>query len=415
MAKNYSDGISRRRLAQSRWASRYGLAKLTEAGGDIELTQKKVAVVILSIALLLFACQPARKPVETVVIDPVELQTFADAFFAEQMEALHIPGLTFIFVQGGDVIYARGYGYANLETATPVNADSSVVRIGSISKPFVATTVMQLVEQGKLDLHTDINQYLTAFQLEDTFPEPVTLAHLLTHTAGFEDPPYTSNTDPQQVQPLGAFLAVNMPPPTHLPGEVFIYSNYGYALAALIVEEVSGTPFDQYVEQNIFTPLEMTQSSYLLAPPLPENLVTGYLYRDGEQIPQPMDYDSDYPGGSIVSTAEDMSHFILAHLGDGCYQGACILNATTLAEMHRRQAETPYEGQYVTFGFTEGNSDGQRLLGHSGAIRGFGSSLDLLPEHNAGYFFSFNAECYETSACQIVSEFREQFLERFLK
>ncbi len=204
-----------------------------------------------------------------------------------------------------------------------------------------------------------------------------------------------------------------MPPPTHPPGEVFIYSNYGYALAALIVEEISGTPFDQYVEQNILTPLEMTQSHYLLAPPLPENMMTGYLYRDGEQIPQPMDYDSDYPGGSIVSTAEDMSHFILAHLGDGCYQGTCILNATTLAEMHRRQAETPYEGQYVTFGFTEGDLDGQRLLGHSGAIRGFGSSLDLLPEHNAGYFFSFNAECLETSACQIVSEFRKQFLERF--
>jgi CubicO group peptidase (beta-lactamase class C family) len=379
------------------------------------MNQKKIAIVILSLALLLFACQPDRKPVEPVVIDPVELRAFADTFFAEHMETFHIPGVSFVFVQGGEVIYAHGYGYANLETATPIDADSSVMRIGSVSKLFVATVVMQLVEQGQLDLHGDINQYLTSFQLENTFHEPVTLAHLLTHHGGFEDPPYVSNTDPDQVQPLGPFLAANMPPPTHLPGEVFIYSNYGYALAALIIEEVSGTPFNQYVEQNIFTPLKMTQSSYLLAPPLPENMVTGYLYQDGEQIPQPMDYDSDYPGGSIVSTAEDMSHFILAHLGDGCYQGACILNATTLAEMHQRQAETPYEGQYVTFGFTEGKSHGQWLLGHSGAIRGFGSSLNLLPEHNAGYFFSFNAECYETSACQIISEFREQFLERFLR
>jgi CubicO group peptidase (beta-lactamase class C family) len=396
--------------ARRRWA-----ASLTKAIEDIEMDQKKIFVVVLSLTLLLSACQSDRKPAKPVVIDPVELQAFADTFFAEQMETLHIPGVTFIFVQGGEVVYASGYGYANLETATSINADSSVVRIGSVSKPFVATAVMQLVEQGKLDLHTDIDQYLTAFQLESTFPEPVTLAHLLTHRGGFEDPPYVTYTDPQQVQPLGPFLAANMPSPTYPPGEVFIYSNYGYALAALIVEEVAGIPFDQYVEQNIFTPLKMTQSSYLLAPPLPENMVTGYLYRDGEQIPQPIDYDDDYPGGSIISTAEDVTHFMLAHLGDGCYQGACILKATTLAEMHQRQAETPYEGQNVTLGFVEGIQDGQRLLGHSGAIRGFGNSLDLLPKHNAGYFFSFNAECLETSACQIVSEFREQFLERFLR
>ena len=379
------------------------------------MNKKKIAVVILSFALLLFACQAAGKPAKLVVIDPVELQAFADTFFREQMEKLHIPGVSFIFIQGSEVVYARGYGYANLETETSINADSSVVRIGSVSKPFVATAVMQLVEQGKLDLYTDINRYLQTFQLKSTFPEPVTLAHLLTHTAGFQDPPYFTYTDPTKVQPLGPFLASNMPSPTNPPGEIFSYSSYGYALAALIVEEVSGTPFDQYVEQNILSPLKMTHSSYLLSPPLPKHMVTGYQYRDGKQIPQPVDYDDDYPGGSIISTAEDMSHFMLAHLGDGCYQGACILKPTTLTEMHQRQADTPYEGQYVTFGFTEGILDGQRLLGHSGAIRGFGSILDLLPELDAGYFFSFNAECLETSACQIIPDFRNQFLEWFLR
>jgi CubicO group peptidase (beta-lactamase class C family) len=383
--------------------------------GDAEMARKTLVVLVVCVALSPFACQRDRKPVEPVVIEPAELQSFADTFFPEQMEALNIPGLTFIFVQGGEVVFAKGYGYSNLETATPVGADSSVVRIGSVSKLFVATAVMQLVEKGKLDLHADINQYLSAFKLENTFPEPVTLAHLLTHTAGFEDPPYVSNTDPARVQPLGEHLAENMPPRTHPPGEVNIYSNYGYALAALVVEEVSGTPFEQYVEQNILKPLGMSKSSYLLAPPLPENMVTGYAYQDGAQVPQPMDYDSDYPGGSIVSTSEDMSHFMLAHLRDGCFEGACILGADTLAKMHERHAETPYEGQYVTLGFVEGIQDSQRFLGHSGAIRGFGSSLNLLPEHDAGYFFSFNAECYETSACQIIPAFREQFLAQFFE
>jgi CubicO group peptidase (beta-lactamase class C family) len=373
----------------------------------------KAASILFLILTLLAACGPAGQEIEAVVMDPAELASFSDQFFPAQMDKLHIPGVSLIVVQNGKIVLAKGYGYADLATGSSISPERSVMRIGSVSKPFVATAVMQLVEQGRLDLHTDVNRYLTAFQLEDTFPKPVTLAHLLTHTAGFEDPPYATYTDPQQVQPLDQHLAEMMPPRTHPPGEVFVYSNYGYALAALIVEEVSGTPFDQYVEQKIFGPLGMTHSRYLLAPPLPENLASGYFYQDGLQVPQPVDYDDDYPGGSIVSTAEDMSHFILAHLQDGCYQGGCILRASTVAEMHQRQAKTPYEGQNVTLGFVEGLQDGQRLLGHSGAISGFGSSLDLIPEHDLGYFFSFNEECYQTSACEIVSAFREQFLERF--
>ncbi len=369
---------------------------------------------VLLIVLLLSACQPARTRTGPVVIDRNELQNFADAFFPEQLETLHIPGVVVVFVQKGEVIFAKGYGYANLETAVPLDPEASVMRIGSISKPFVATAVMQLVEQGKLDLHADVNQYLTTFQIKDSFPEPVTLTHLLTHTSGFEDPPYVSNTDPQQVQPLREYLAATFVARTHRPGEVYSYSSCGYDLAALIVEEVSGVPFDQYVAQNIFKPLGMTHSHYVQAPPLPENLATGYFYQDGVQGPQPMDYDSGYPSGSIVSTAADMARFLLAQLQHGCYNNVCILKSETIAQMHQAQAPTPYQGQKVTFGFVEGESDEARLLGHSGAIRGFGSILHFLPEHDLGFFLSFNEECWQTSACNIISAFRTQFLAKFL-
>lgn len=378
----------------------------------------KRAIGLLFVSLLLLACggpDDEIPPAVTapVVIDPAALESFADEFFPAQMEELDIPGVSFVAVQNGEILLAKGYGYADLETGEAISADTTVMRIGSVSKPFVATAVMQLVEQGKLDLQADVNDYLRAFQLEDTYPEPVTLAHLLTHTAGFEDPPYATTTDPLQVQPLDQHLAAGMPPRTHPPGEEFVYSNYGYALAALVVQEVTGTPFDQYVQEQIFEPLDMAHSRYLLAPPLPENLATGYFYEDGRQVPQQVDYDDDYPGGSIVSTGEDMAHFLLANLGDGCYQGTCILQAATLAPMHQRQAETPYEGQNVTYGFVEGIQDGQRLIGHSGSTRGFGNSLNLMPAHNLGYFFSFNEECYQTSACDIVSAFRNAFLEHF--
>lgn len=374
-----------------------------------------VYTILCILAITLTACQSADAVVGPVIIDATELETFADVFFPTQMETLHIPGVVFVLVQDGRVVLAKGYGDADLADSISMSPDTTVMRIGSISKTFVATAVMQLVEQGKLDVHTDVNQYLTTFQLEDTYRKPVTLAHLLTHTAGFVDPPYVSNTDPAFVQPLGPYLAKAMPPRTNRPGKVFLYSNHGYALAAYIVEEVSGLPFDQYVAENILNPLDMDQSGYLISPPLPENLATGYFYEQGEQLPQPVDYDSDYPAGSIVATADDMTRFMFAHLQDGCYEGACILQPATLAEMHQRQVETPYKGQAVTYGFTEGTGDGVRLIGHSGAIRGFGNIMDLLPEHNIGYFISFNEECHQTSACEIIPAFRKQFVERFIK
>lgn len=376
------------------------------------MTRTAVAL-LLVFAFLLATCGSANREVEPVTIDRAELESFADQFFPAEMERLHIPGVSFVLVQDGKIVLSKGYGAASLEEGLPILADSTVMRIGSVSKSFVATAVMQLVEQGKLDLHADVNQYLTAFQLEDTFRQPVTLSHLLTHTAGFEDPPDETTIDPAQVPPLGAYLAEAMPPRTDPPGETFLYSNHGYALAAYVVQEVSGLPFDEYVTRHILEPLGMMHSGYLLQPPVPENLAIGYFYRDGTQVPQPVDYDGTYPGGSLVSTATDMAKFMVAHLNEGCYEGTCILQASTIAEMHRRQADTPYDRQAAAYGFVEATQHGQRLVGHSGAIRGFGNSLNLLPDHDLGYFISFSEECYETSACEIISDFRTQFLQRF--
>lgn len=378
------------------------------------LSRKLASALLLILALLLASCGSGAERGTPPTVDPAELEAFADSFFPAKMEELHIPGVAFIFVENGEIVFAKGYGYADLYKSIPMSADTTLTRIGSVSKVFVGTAVMQLAEQGKLDLDADINQYLTTFQIEDAFDEPVTLAQLLTHTAGFEDPPYVSNTDPALVRPLGPYLAEWMPARKDPPGATFRYSSHGFALAAYVVEEVSGQPFDQYVTDHIMRPLGMTRSGYLLSPPLPEGLAVGYSYQYGTQVPQPVDYDNDYPGGSIVSTAADMTGFMLAHLQDGCYEGTCILRPETVAEMHRSHAETPYEGQRVAYGFVEGTENGQRLLGHSGAIRGFGSIMDLLPEHNMGYFFSFNEECYATSACDIIPAFREQFLERFI-
>jgi CubicO group peptidase (beta-lactamase class C family) len=379
----------------------------------LRLRKTHVLVVFFCLASVLAACRSGGEDRERVTIAPDQLEMFVDDFFAKQMEELHIPGLTFVFVQDGKVLLAKGYGLADLEEGIPFDPEEAVVRIGSVSKLFVATAVMQLVERSELDLHADVNQYLTTFQLDESYPEPVTLAHLLTHTAGFEDPPYSTTTDPADIQPLGSYLAERMPPRVRAPGEVFRYCNHGYALAAYIVEQVSGIPFDQYVEEDVLAPLGMERTGYLLSPPMPQGLAVGYLYEDGGQTPQPIDYDHDYPGGSLVSTAEDMAKFMFAHLQDGCYQDTCILQPATIAEMHQGQFTIRPRETGATYGFTEGFLNGQRLIGHTGAIRGFGASLDLLPEHDMGYFFSFNEECYLTSACDIIPRFRRELANRF--
>jgi CubicO group peptidase (beta-lactamase class C family) len=376
--------------------------------------RKTVLLATMAASWFLASCQGSGAPAKSDVIEQARLAQFTDDFFSARMEPLGIPGLCFVLVRDGAVVLSTGYGVADIAYGAPIEPDSTLMRIGSVSKPFVAVAVMQLVETGQLSLDVDINRYLKSMQVQSGFTTPVTLAHLLTHTAGFEDPPYVSNTDPASVRPLAQFLAESMPPVTRMPGKSFTYSNYGYALAALVVEEVSGQPFDQYVSDHILRPLQMSDTSYLLAPPVPDNIATGYKLAAGAQEPQPIDYDSDYPGGSIVSTAADMSHFLVALAEGGCYEGGCILKASSVAELFEVRAETPYEGQRVTYGFVQGTSEGQFLLGHSGAIRGFGSFLGILPDHKIGYFLSFNEECYETSACDIIPEFRKAFADWFL-
>ena len=363
--------------------------------------------------LLLLVAGPVPAGAQMVPLDPGELKAWADAFFAAQLAELHIPGAVLVFIQDGEVRLAKGYGYADLEAQMPMDPEQTVVRIGSVSKLFVATAVMQLVEKGQLDLHADVNCYLDTFQLNNDDAGPVTLAHLLTHTGGFDDLYLAPVLDAAERQPLGPYLAEHMPPRILPPGEVINYSNHGYAVAGYIVEQVSGLPFDQYVVERILQPLGMDRSQYLLSASLPEGLAMGYAYQDGDYVPQPIDYDHDYPGGALVSTAGDMARFLLAHLQGGCVGDACILQPATVATMQAQQYTAHPELPGWTYGFQEGTEHGQHLVGHSGATTGFASYLLLLPEHDLGYFVAFNAECIGSSACDLIATLRTQFFDRF--
>ena len=363
--------------------------------------------------------QPAPLPAsqQQGPTDPAELEAFLDAFFAEQMEALHIPGAVVVFVKDGEVFLAKGYGFADLENQKPVDLDQTLFRAGSVSKLFTATAIMQLAEQGRLDLDDPVNQYLQDFQLDDNYPNPVTIANLLTHTGGFDEKLTGTGTwDPSELVPLGEYLAANMPPRVMPPGDQISYSNHGYTLAGYLVEEISGFPFAQYVDENIFQPLGMNRSSF--EEPLPARLAPdmaiGYIYGIGTYQPLPLDLLNVAPAGSLYTTGTDMARFMISHLQDGRYEEGRILEESTAQEMHRQQFTHHPQLDGWAYGFYEHVENGQRAIVHGGDITGFTSLLFLLPDENTGFFVSFN-----TSLSPLAgggdprNELVSQFLDRY--
>ncbi len=325
--------------------------------------------------------------------NPQEVEAFFDAFMAEKMAEQHIPGAAIVVVKDGETLFSKGYGYADLEEQLPVDPAQTVFRVGSVSKLFTWTAAMQAVEQGLLDLNADVNDYLTDFKVPDTYSEPITLAHLMTHTPGFEDRWVDSYThEPAELVPLGEHIAKFLPERVEAPGEIHSYNSSGTALAGYLIEEASGLPFAQYVAENILEPLGMDSTTF--EQPLPDalatNLATGYTYTDDGYEAAPIYYAQEPPEGGLSATAADMAAFMSAHLQGGQYQGVRILQEATAEEMHAQQFTHHSELPGMTYGFKERTINGQRVIGHGGDQFTFASQLLLLPEQNEGFFVVYN-------------------------
>jgi CubicO group peptidase (beta-lactamase class C family) len=327
-----------------------------------------------------------------------ELEDFFDRFFAEQMQVQHIPGLVIALVKDGKLFFSKGYGYANLEQQRPVIPDQTVFRVGSISKLFTATAVMQLVEQGKLGLEDDVNQHLKRFQLDSTYAQPVTIANLLTHTGGIDEQFIgIAARSANQILSPGDYLTKHLPSRMLRPNSVIRYSNQGFVLAGYLAELASGLPFAQLIEQKILQPLGMHHSSFLLRSDVLENLATGYHYRNGNDKsgsyqPLPIVYSNDVPSASLNVTAADMANFIIAHLQEGRYGNVELLQKDTAEVMHQQHFTNHPGIAGQAYGFYEWLQNGQRGLMHAGEIVGFKSSLFLLPDHRIGWFIAHNNE-----------------------
>ena len=319
-----------------------------------------------------------------------DVESFLDGLVPLQIGKDNIAGATIAVVKDGKLLFAKGYGYADVKNKKPVSAQDTLFRPGSISKLFTWTAIMQLFEQGKLDLDKGVNSYLD-FKIPDAFGKPITLKNIMTHTPGFEeqikDLFVTNSSSPN----LGQYLKTHIPERIYPPGTVPAYSNYATALAGYIVERVSGHPFDQYISDNIFKPLHMDHSSF--DQPLPSNL--GSLmsggYRLGSDDPQPFEVVNPFPAGSLSSSATDMAQFMMAHLQNGQLAGARILKPETAQLMHSRLFGLDDGTNAMCYGFYEESRNGQRIIGHGGDTVYFHSDLHLVLEKNVGFFVSYNS------------------------
>ncbi|HEY8558900.1 MAG TPA: serine hydrolase domain-containing protein [Pyrinomonadaceae bacterium] len=320
-----------------------------------------------------------------------------DKIFAEQMPKYNIPGAVFTLVKDGKIIFSKGYGYADPEKKKPVDKGRTLFRAYSISKSFTATAVMQLVERGLLKLDEDVNKYLKRFKIKDSFAEPVTLADLLTHNAGFTDPDVSRQLAQGEFRELdlGKYLVKNLPPRARPPG-TFEYSNFGASLAGFIVEEVSGETFSDYVEKHIFKPLGMDRSTFLLPSRLSQKRLADFAYSYAVEngVDRKMRFEeadfSTTPAANLLTTGTDIAKFMIAHLQNGRYENIRILSEASAKRMHEPWLYTRSRPDNGYGFFWRAEKDGQRVLFHAGGY-GYGNVniMQLVPEYNAAFFLSF--------------------------
>ncbi|MGH9222189.1 MAG: serine hydrolase domain-containing protein [Vicinamibacterales bacterium] len=359
---------------------------------------------------------PVSPPRETPIgaareMTASDIESFLDGLVPSQLDRDDIAGAVIAIVKDGKVLFAKGYGYADTTNQSRVTT-ATLFRPGSISKLFTWTAVMQLVEQGKLDLDRDVNDYLD-FQIPAPFGTPLTLRHIMTHTPGFEEAIRNLFVpDAEALMPLRDYVIGHLPNQIFAPGTVPAYSNYGTALAGYIVQRTSGTPFEDYVDTHIFKPLAMTSSTF--RQPLPEHLrpLMSRGYQRASQGPKEYEFVGAFPAGSGAVSAMDMTRFMLAHLQGGEHEGARILGADTVKLMHARQFGLHPEINGMALGFYEESRNGHRIIGHGGDTVYFHSDMHLVPDQRLGVFISYNSAGKGESSPRTA--LWQKFLDRYL-
>ena len=343
-----------------------------------------------------------------------DVAAFFDGIVPYAIRGGNIAGATISVVANGQIVFAKGYGFADVKARRPVLADQTLFRVGSISKTFTWTAVMQLVQAGKLDLDRDVNDYLD-FRIPEKFGGPITLRNLMTHTPGFEDTILDAQVRAaSDFVPYRQYLVAHLPGEIFPPGKVVAYSNYGAMLAGYIVQRVSGEPYNDYIARHILQPLGMMHSTFEqpVPPALAKDMATGYLKASDEQ-PAPFEYLEVAPAGALSATAVDMAHFMIAQLEGGSYDGASIMSPQITRMMHTPQSRMAPGMNGFDLGFYQENRNGLRIIGHEGDTTSFHSDMHLLLDQHVGFFISLNSVGEGTATDDVRTGVFRAFLDRY--
>jgi CubicO group peptidase (beta-lactamase class C family) len=351
----------------------------------------RLRLILLALALLL---PMQARLIQAAATSATPDMAAVDRYVAQQLETLDVPGASLAIVHGDQIVHLQGFGRAD-HGGRAMTAQTPTM-IGSLTKSFTAVAIMQLVEQGKVELDAPVQRYLPWFHVADPAASAqITVRHLLTHTSGlsgreglasFTREDTAADAIERQVRALEtAELA-------HPVGSTNEYANVGYSIAGLIIETVSGQSYEEYVQQHILAPLQMGQSFPSPIAAQGAGLAEGHQFWFGQARPARLPYPRGMlPAGYLVSSAEDMGRYLIAHLNGGRLGKAHILSPESIAELHR-PGFTIDEGLWAGLGWGVADIEGVRVLQHSGNTNNYRSEMWLLPESGWGFVLLLNAD-----------------------
>jgi CubicO group peptidase (beta-lactamase class C family) len=358
------------------------------------------------------AAPAAAGPAPAAVLTADDINAWLDGYMPYALHTGDIAGAVVAVVKDGQIVTERGFGYSDVAKRAPVDPKLTLFRPGSVSKLFTWTAVMQQVEQGKIDLDADVNQYLD-FKIPARDGKPVTMRELMQHVAGFEEQAKGIMTDDPKSPGFEALLKQWVPERVFAAGSTPAYSNYGASLAGYIVQRVSGESFDDYLDKHIFAPLDMKHSTF--RQPLPANLepLMSQCYSLASEPPKKFEIIGPAPAGSLSSPGEDMAHFMIAHLQNGEYHGNRILKAETAEMMHDSPLTMLPPLNRMELGFFETNVNGREVIAHLGDTQCFHTSLHLFLKEGVGFYVSFNTPGKAGAVGGLRGALFEDFADRY--
>ncbi len=334
-------------------------------------------------------------------------QTNWDTFIQNEMQLEHIPGIAACVVKDEQIVWSGAYGYAHIEEQIPVTT-STLFTVASISKLFVATAVMQVVENGQLDLDADINTYLDYDIVNPNFPDmPITARMLLEHKSSLKDPEsqmYNYQTQGDYGDDISSFIQNIITPSgnnyqawyfsgENAPGSHQLYSNIGFTILAVMIEHITDTPYHQFVREHIFNPLCMDNTGFFFEDVDMEQVAMPYDRVDGNHVPLGYYGIALYPSALIKSNVIELSRFLIAYTGRGTIDGYQLLQESSVDQL------TPYDfnadnlgwwnGTYWTFTF---HAPDDEVWFHGGYMPGIRTRMNYYPDDGTGIIILTNGE-----------------------